>query len=68
MNNTILVLAKEMIEVIAPDCIGLSIPEEHMYIVTGDYGFMFSSLTRKEALEFANMEAEEMGDIVQIEE
>lgn len=68
MNNVILVVAKEMIEVAAPDCVGLSIPEDHEYIITGDYGFMGSTVTRKEALEIAQFDADEMGDTVMIEE
>lgn len=57
-----------MIEVAAPDCVGVDIPADHNYIITGDYGYMGSTVTRKEALEFAHMDADANGDTVQIEE
>lgn len=67
MNNSIIVVAKHLIEVAAPDCVGVDMGE-HMWLITGDYGFCGTTLTRAEALEIANYDAAQNGDTVYIEE
>ena len=66
--NIILIVAKHMIGVAAPDCVGVDIPEGHNYIITGDFGYMGSTITRKEAFEVANVDAAANNAQVMIEE
>lgn len=66
--NVILIVAKHMINVAAPDCVGIMLDEGHNFIITGDYGYIGSTVTRKEALDIAYEDAKENGDEVQIEE
>lgn len=66
--NSIIVVAKNMIGIAAPDCVGLDIPEDHNFIITGDYGFMGSTVSRKEALDCAYTDAKANNDQVFIEE
>jgi hypothetical protein len=66
MNN-ILIVAKDLIEVAATDCVGL-IEEGHNYIITGDFGYIGSVATRKEAFEIANEYAQSANAEVMIEE
>lgn len=51
--NTVLIVAKDLIEVSAQDCVGL-IEVGHNYIITGDFGYIGSTVTRKDAFEVAN--------------
>lgn len=65
--NTILIVAKDLIEVAASDCVGL-IEEGHNYILTGDFGYIGSVATRSETFEIANEYAKSVNAEVAIEE